>query len=529
MIKTETVNLKINSKTISHYQRKGYCVEVNKFFNIKVKDLTKGCSAKIVAECDICGNKKDVTYKEYCRNTLNYDIFCCSNKCATIKNIKTSFKKYGAEHFSKTQEFLDKMKDSNLNKFGVEYYTQTDEYKNIMVEYNKNCDYTTKNDKTKNTAMLKYGVENYHQSEKYKNDKNKILEKYKNTITKKLLKKYNNLISTDNKSYKFLCQNGHEFEISRELLKNRSKLNTTICTICNSIGSSKSGYEIQLMEFISQKIFTKIIKNGRLILNNEYELDIYLPELKLAFEFNGLYWHNEIKKENNYHLNKTELCESLGIQLIHIYEDDWLYKQEIIKSIILNKLNKTPNKIFARKTIIKEITDNKLVKEFLNNNHIQGFVGSKVKLGLFFNDELVSLMTFGNRRVAMGKKTTNNDEYELLRFCNKLNTNVIGGASKLFKYFINNYKPIEITTYADRSISQGKLYETLGFNFIGKTNPNYYYIIDGIRHHRFNYRKDLLVKQGYNINKTEHEIMIDRKIYRIYDSGNLKFIYKKTL
>ena len=90
-------------------------------------------------------------------------------------------------------------------------------------------------------------------------------------------------------------------------------------------------------------------------------------------------------------------------------------------------------------------------------------------------------------------------------------------------------QPIEITTYADRSISQGKLYETLGFNFIGKTNPNYYYIIDGIRHHRFNYRKDLLVKQGYNINKTEHEIMIDRKIYRIYDSGNLKFIYKKTL
>ena len=134
-------------------------------------------------------------------------------------------------------------------------------------------------------------------------------------------------------------------------------------------------------------------------------------------------------------------------------------------------------------------------------------------------------MTFGDRRVAMGKKSTNIGEFELLRFCNKLNTNVIGGASRLFKYFIKNYNPTEITTYADRSFSQGKLYKTLGFEFIGKTEPNYYYIVDGIRHHRFNYRKDILIKQGFDPNKTEHQIMLDRKIYRIYDSGNLKFIY----
>jgi len=254
-------------------------------------------------------------------------------------------------------------------------------------------------------------------------------------------------------------------------------------------------------------------------------LDIYLPELKLAFEFNGLWWHNELYKDKNYHLNKTEECEKLGIQLIHIWEDDWIYKQDIVKSIIINKLNKTPNKIFARKTIIKEINDNKLIREFLDKNHIQGFVGSKVKLGLFFENELVSLMTFGNRRVAMGKKTTNIDEYELLRFCNKLNTNVIGGASKLFKYFINNYKPKEITTYADRSISQGKLYETLGFISQGKTEPNYYYINNKIRQHRFNFRKDVLVKQGYDANKTEHDIMLERKIFRIYDSGNLKYSF----
>jgi len=132
-------------------------------------------------------------------------------------------------------------------------------------------------------------------------------------------------------------------------------------------------------------------------------------------------------------------------------------------------------------------------------------------------------MTFGNRRISMGKKTTNENEYELLRYCNKLNTNVVGGASKLFKYFLKNYNLSEIITYADRTHSKGKLYEMLGFTYIGKTQPNYYYIINGIRKHRFNFRKDLLVKQGFDKNKTEHQIMIDRKIYRIYDSGNLKY------
>ncbi len=272
----------------------------------------------------------------------------------------------------------------------------------------------------------------------------------------------------------------------------------------------------------------KIISNDKKILS-PYELDMYMPELKLAIEYNGIYWHNEVNKDDDYHLNKTELCEQQGIQLIHIYEDDWSYKQDIVKSMILNKLNKTPNKIFARKTIVKEIFDNKLVREFLDKNHIQGFVGSKIKLGLYLDNELVSLMTFGNRRVAMGKKSTNEDEYELLRFCNKLNTNVVGGASKLFKYFIDHYKPNEITTYADRSFSQGKLYEALGFKSQGKTQPNYYYIIDGIRKHRFNFRKDVLVKQGYDINKTEHQIMIERKIFRIYDSGNFKFIYIRKI
>jgi hypothetical protein len=192
--------------------------------------------------------------------------------------------------------------------------------------------------------------------------------------------------------------------------------------------------------------------------------------------------------------------------------------------MILNKLGKTPNKIYARKTSIKEINDNKLVKDFLNNNHLQGYIASSIKIGLYYNDELVSLMTFGKGRVALGSRNYNG--YELLRFCSKLNTNVLGGANKLFKYFIKKYKPQNVISYADRGRSNGLLYEKLGFSLIGYTKPNYYYIVNNVRHHRFNYRKDKLVKDGFDKNKSEHQIMLERKIYRIYDSGNLKYEFK---
>ena len=119
-------------------------------------------------------------------------------------------------------------------------------------------------------------------------------------------------------------------------------------------------------------------------------------------------------------------------------------------------------------------------------------------------------------------------EYELLIFCSKLNTNIIGGANKLFKYFVDNYNPKEITTYVDRSWSNGNLYKQLGFSFIYKTKPIYYYIINKKRKYRYNFRKDKLVKDGFDPKLTERQIMVDRKIYRIYDSGNLKFILKNN-
>ena len=131
-------------------------------------------------------------------------------------------------------------------------------------------------------------------------------------------------------------------------------------------------------------------------------------------------------------------------------------------------------------------------------------------------------MTFSKGRIIMGGKS---NEWELTRFCNKIDTNVIGSASKLFSYFIKNYNPQKVVSYSDLRIFGGGMYNKLGFKEISQSKPNYWYVINGLRYHRFNFRKSILVKEGYNKNKTEKEIMFDRKIYRIYDCGHIRWEY----
>lgn len=233
---------------------------------------------------------------------------------------------------------------------------------------------------------------------------------------------------------------------------------------CPKCGIFESKKENEIRDFIENELN---IKTKKIRIDNK-EIDIYMPKHKLGIEFNGLYWHSDIFKEKNYHLNKTELCEKHGIQLLHIFEDEWIYKKEIVKSIIKSKLGMFNTKIFARKCIIKELSDNIQIRNFLENNHIQGFVGSNLKIGLFYNNQLISIMTFGKKRISNG-------EYKILRFCNKLNTVVIGGADRLLNYFVKIYTPKEIITLTDRRYFNGNLFNQLGFKFVGNTQPNYFY------------------------------------------------------
>ena len=503
-MKTKEYRDSVQSSSIKKFD----CLHSSQNKNVKDK-LKKTNIEKYGVDCVF--QNKDIIEKIKKKNIELYgseNVF--SSEIIKDKMRKTFLKKYGVDWSSKSDIIKDKSKKTNLDKYGVEYIFNLDWVRN----------------KADKVYFNKYGVHLGHMT------KDMILKmniKKKQKWIDEILEKNKNLkfiyIDLNKKLYYFECEYGHEFEIPFILLNVRNSSNTVICTKCNPIKKNVSGLEIQLTNFIKENYNGKIIENSKRIIK-PYELDVYLPDLKLGFEFNGLFWHCEYSKTDTYHVDKTNLCEQQGIYLIHVYEDDWMYKQEIVKSRILNLLGKTPNKIYARKCEIKEITDNKLISEFLENNHLQGFVGSQIKLGLLYNGELVSLMTFGSKRKFMKQSNVDN-VYEMLRFCSKLNTSVIGGSEKLFKYFIEKYKPKEVISYADRSWSQGELYKNLGFTFISKTPPNYYYIIDKtIRKHRFNFRKDILVKQGFNSKKTEHEIMLERGLYRIYDSGSLKFIYE---
>ena len=163
---------------------------------------------------------------------------------------------------------------------------------------------------------------------------------------------------------------------------------------------------------------------------------------------------------------------------------------------------------------------------FFNENHIQGNVNASIIYGLKYNDDIVAMMSFGGLRKNMGQNNTNGS-FEMLRFCNKQGYNIIGGASKLFKHFIKNNNPNEIISYADRRWSNGNLYEKIGFSYSHKSEPSYFYVINGERKNRFGYRKDVLIsKYGCSPNDTEHNFCFSQGWYRIYDCGTKVYKWK---
>lgn len=277
--------------------------------------------------------------------------------------------------------------------------------------------------------------------------------------------------------------------------------------------------ENNLYEYISSIYDGEIIQSNRSVLNGK-ELDIYLPEHNFAIEYNGLYSHsykpNESKdcliKGKSYHLNKTIECEKRGIQLLQFYSDEWLNKKEIVKSVISSKL-KLNQTIYGRncqKVIVSTYDKNM----FLNENHVQGEDKSKIKLGLTYENELVCVMTFCKPRFNKSY------EWELSRFSSKKELNVIGGFSKLLKWFRSQYSG-NIVSYADRRYSNGNVYIKNGFIVERINSPSYYYVDKNYltRYNRMKFQKKII--GAYDC--TEYEKARELGFNKIYDCGTICF------
>jgi hypothetical protein len=527
-----------------------YCIK-NDLNDLPFKEKVFLCinSIKSYPTCKNLNCSNKVKYKN---STIGYNDYC-SRKCISsdlnIKRIKQekSIQKFGTKTPAESELIKNKIIKTNNLKWGFNSPMSSEDIKKKSQQtclYNygvKNPAYSTDilskriekfkessfKENYKLSSINKYGVEHPW---KNKQIHDKTIESFYSSYKERILEKIKdldyNFIRFEFKPTKliFNCKYcNDDFSINDYQLYYRTKfIPTKLCTKCFPIAENSSLLQLELLDFIREIYNGEIITNTKKIIK-PYEIDIYLPELKIGIEFNCIYWHSENFKDKWYHYNKYSEAEKNNINLISIWEDDWNIKKDICKSVLTNKIGKIKDIIYARKCIIKEVSylESKL---FLDKNHLQGNCLSSIRYGLYFNNQLISLMTFGKLRLPLSGKNLDGNNFELIRFVNKIDIICIGGASKLLNYFIKNIKPKSVISYSDNLISKGDLYEKLNFKYSHTSNPGYWYVIDSKREHRFNWRKTKLISMGADKNKTEHQIMSEMGYYKIYNAGNKKWI-----
>ena len=435
---------------------------------------------------------------------------------------KTSEDRYGVDHYFQSKEFKQSAKESNVSRYGVDHYSKTDEWKQQFKE----------------TNISRYGVSDYSKTDEWKERTIKTnLERYDYmweinseeseerrkqrivALMKQSIEKYN----ASNISYvKYLGGNRHvlhcsncnqDFEMATggyyytRLIKNQDA-----CLYCSPLKKLYSFGEKSLLAYIQSIYNGEIIENTRSIIH-PYELDIYIPEKNIAIEYNGLYWHSEACVDNNYHKMKSNMCKEKGIHLIHVFEDDWMTKKNIVCSVIENFLGCGQQKIYyARKCEIREVGYTEM-QNFLVKNHMLGRVaGMSHCIGLYDNNELLSLMAF---------RCTSKDENicELSRYAIKCGINIKGGAERIFKHFLREYGHLytRVRTFNENGMFKGTVHYRLGFQYVCDNPPNYMYFDSklGIRVTKQSLRK---IRLSYK--KGEKQFEEDGRYFKVYNAGN---------
>jgi len=477
-------------------------------------------------KCKICN--KPVKFKNFSKGYLTY----CSKKCVAkdkklmnekIKKIKeTNLKKYGIEWASKSDIVKEKIKQTCLTKYGTNSYMSTDDFR----------------ERSKETVIEKYGVDNVAKSdivkekmkctliERYGVDNNlKLIDRKKGNETKikNYYSKYVDILNSKNievlsnkddfvnkNTMKYKCKVcSHEWELEFENNSHYILARYNVCPNCSKSNYSKG--EKELLDFVKSIIDDKVINNKFFVVKDKkYELDIYAPSKNIGIEFNGIYWHSSKFKDPNYHFDKTNFFkDNFNIDVIHINEYVWAYKKDIVKNIISNRLCKNNQRIYARNTIKKELSVEEY-RNFVNKFHIQGYVNSKHKIGLFYDGELVSAVGIGKGRFE--------DTNELLRYVTKSNITVVGGLSKLLKGFDN------LVSYCHRDYFNGEGYKAAGFELINILQPGLFYVKNELIYNRYSLQKHKLKDwKYYDENLTGAEILELNGYLKYRDSGMLKF------
>jgi len=405
------------------------------------------------------------------RESTNLSKYGVANAGAAVevrKKARSTMKeKYGVEHALQNKEFLNKSKNTLKSNYGVESPMHSPELRKKQIS----------------TTITNHGVSNPMFSEKIKLG-----------LKESNLKKYGvenpaSLPETKEKYLNTLLQNGNFFVSEGEL---------QIKKWLESIGITAES------SFIGGK--------------NPKQIDLKIKEYNIAIEYNGAFWHSEYNKKMypKYHLDKTNIAKEAGLDLIHIFDFEWKNKCNQVKSFLRSKLGKNEIRIYGRECEIRQVPK-KEAKYFLNQYHILGSCSFIEAIGLYFNDELLSVIT-------IGKHHRKNKEYVISRYCVKENYTVAGGITKLTKFASNKYS--ELITWIDLRWSNGSSWIKNGWVLDGILPPDYFY---------YDSKKAIIIsKQSRQkalvntpIGMTEHEHSLKDGLYRVYDCGKLRLVYKK--
>lgn len=475
-----------------------------------------------------------------------------------------SLKKYGTQHPSQNKEIKAKMVKGMLDKYGYEYPLQVPEIREQLVK----------------TNLTKYGVRNVFQADDVKKKIQKTcLEKYgvthagsaEEVIAKRTAtnwEKYGGpgyvyspdylagLMTDPSKSE--VCE---QFRKNPEqYIKDNYKCPPTYFQLSEDLGISETSVSYHIVKNKLQHLVKytlskmedevyqfllelglepyEIIRHDRKVLHGK-ELDIYLPQYSFAIECNPSSSHNsdstflsEYPLSSVYHRDKSKLGADNGVFVFHLFGYNWVNKKEICKSMIRSRLNKLDERYYARNLIVREVPWKDCV-QFLSENHLKGYLSSGIRLGLYNDSELLSVMTFDKMRNSQGYKSDDTEyTYELSRFCSKINTSVVGGASKLFKYFLSCYEYDKIISFSDIATTTGTLYTNLGFQKVNQSEPGYVWVdcktesyFTRIQCKKSNL-KHILKDDSIDIDiKSETQIMKEHGYVRVYDCGVIRWEY----
>jgi len=484
------------------------------------------------------------------------------------KVLQTTLERYGVENPLQSAEIKAKLHQTNLERYGSVCTLNDPEIKqkaiaSTLEHYGVENPFASEEvqQTIRDTLMERYGVDNPLKSDQIKERVYATnLERYgARTYNQSIVSLQTQLIDPS-KADSFI-----EFKNDiRSYIVGHFDIKPTLDQVAESIGvrmETVSAYviktncqdliqyrplkmESEILDCIEEIVpDTTIMQHTRSIIS-PYEIDIYLPEYKIGFECNPTYTHNSSidsyaendRKPIGYHKMKSDLAKQAGIFLFHIFGYEWVSRKDQILSMIRNVLGKTETKIYARNTEIVEL-DNKTCCAFLEENHLQGSTNASVRLGLKYNGELVSVMTFNKIRGTIGyTESITENTYELSRFCNKLNTSVVGGASKLFKYFKEHYDFDQIISFSDIAHVKGGLYETLGFKAVNISDPSYCwadpvseYMINRVSTQKSNIQR-LFPDEIIDVSgKTESQIMLEHGFVKVYDCGKVRWQFTSNL